>query len=91
MSQPRKHVSGEPSEKVEGWQQKKTNVEIKMGRGGAPARVDQDISDYGVNVACLLISILSRKDVTCGGFSCLLTLQPCHLLIPITSFFFFAS
>lgn len=83
MSQPQKHVSKE----VRGWQQKKTNVEIKTGRGGAPPRADQDISDCGVRVARLIISILSKKDLIYGSFSCLLILWPFHL-IPTISFIF---
>lgn len=73
-----------------GWLQKKTDVHLKMGRGGAPPCVDQDISDDGVNVSYLMISILSRKDVIYGGFSCLLTVWPLHVLIPTVPVFFFS-
>lgn len=71
-----------------GWLQKKTDVHLKMGRGGAPPCVDQDISDNGVNVSYVMISILSRKDVIYGGFSCLLTVWPLHVLIPTVPVFF---
>lgn len=38
----RGHVSVGPPGEGRGWQQKKRNMVIKMGRGGVPACVDQD-------------------------------------------------
>lgn len=70
-SQPLKHLSLslEPSEGIEaGSRKKKTNVEIKMGKGGPPPCVDQDISDFGGHVSYLTLSILSRQDLIYGGF-----------------------
>lgn len=42
----REHVSVEPLQEIGGWQQKKMNVQTKMGRGEVPPCVDKDISEY---------------------------------------------
>lgn len=60
----------------------------KNGKRRGPPCVDQDTSDYGVNVSYRIVSILSRMDLIYGGFPCLLTLWPLHILIPTISFFF---
>lgn len=49
-------------------------MEIKMERVGVIPCVDKDVSAYGMDVSYLITSILSRKDLIYGFFSCLLTL-----------------
>lgn len=60
----------------------KDKRENKNGKRRGRPPVFIKIADCAVDVACLIISLLSKKDLTYRSFSCPLTSRPFHLLIP---------